>query len=238
MRTVLVTGGTRGIGYAVAQSFRAAGDEVVITGRRHETLSEAADSLGAKPLRLDAEDPAQFDALVDALPDGVDVIVNNAGGFAGTAPGPDADAASQAEHWLANLGRNLVGPALTVALLENRIHAGGAVISIGSIGAEYAGNPYSVAKAALAAWNAGVSDRLGMRDVTANVIAAGFVDGTALFGGRMSEERRTALVARTHTGRAGAPADIAATVQFLASAGARHITGQCIHVNGGAHTTR
>ncbi|HLS74205.1 MAG TPA: SDR family oxidoreductase [Actinomycetaceae bacterium] len=238
MRTVLVTGGTRGIGYAIAESFRETGDDVVITGRHEGPLAEAAERLGARPLRADAEDPEQLARLVDAFPDGVDVVVNNAGGFAGTAPGPGADAAVHAAYWHANLQRNLVGPALTVTLLEDRIRPGGAVVSIGSIGAEYAGNPYSVAKAALAAWNAGLSARLGPRGVTANVVAAGFVDGTGLFGGRMSEDRRTSLIARTHTGRAGTPADVAATVRFLASPAARHLTGQCLHVNGGAFTTR
>ena len=226
MRTVLVTGGTRGIGYAIAESFRETGDDVVITGRHEGPLAEAAERLGARPLRADAEDPEQLARLVDAFPDGVDVVVNNAGGFAGTAPGPGADAAVHAAYWHANLQRNLVGPALTVTLLEDRIRPGGAVVSIGSIGAEYA------------AWNAGLSARLGPRGVTANVVAAGFVDGTGLFGGRMSEVRRSSLIARTHTGRAGTPADVAATVRFLASPAARHLTGQCLHVNGGAFTTR
>jgi len=127
---------------------------------------------------------------------------------------------------------------LTVTALESVIRTGGSVVSIGSIGAEYAANAYSTAKAALAAWNAGLSERLGARDITANVIAPGFIDGTDLFGGRMSDERRAALIDQTHVKRVGRPADVASLVAFLASEGARHITGQNLHLNGGAHTTR
>ena len=69
-------------------------------------------------------------------------------------------------------------------------------------------------------------------------ISPGYVAGTGFFHGTLSEERRAALIGRTHNGRAGQPADIAKTAWFLASGGARHISGQTLHVNGGAHTTR
>ena len=70
MRTVLVTGATRGIGYAIAESFRETGDDVVITGRHEGPLAEAAERLGARRLRADAEDPEQLARLVDAFPCG------------------------------------------------------------------------------------------------------------------------------------------------------------------------
>jgi 3-oxoacyl-[acyl-carrier protein] reductase len=71
-------------------------------------------------------------------------------------------------------------------------------------------------------------------DVTANVIAPGSTRDTEFFRGGMTEQRRSALIAQTANGRAGTPADIAATVVFLASPGASHITAQTLHVNGGA----
>ena len=67
---------------------------------------------------------------------------------------------------------------------------------------------------------------------------SGYVAGTGFFHGTLSEERRAALIGRTHNGRAGQPGDIAETAWFLASGGARHISGQTLNVNGGAHTTR
>jgi len=69
-------------------------------------------------------------------------------------------------------------------------------------------------------------------------IAPGYVADTDFFHGLLSEQRRGTLIQATHTGRPGYPRDIAETAFFLASDGARQITGQTLHVNGGAHTTR
>ena len=109
---------------------------------------------------------------------------------------------------------------------------------VGSIGAEHASTSYGAAKAALAAWTAGLSAEVGARGLTANVISPGYIAETDFFRGRLTEERKAALIGSTHNGRAGQPGDIAETAYFLASDGARHITGQILHVNGGAHTTR
>lgn len=79
---------------------------------------------------------------------------------------------------------------------------------------------------------------MGPHGVTANVIAPGYVEDTGFFGARLTPQRRERLIAAISTGRAGRPRDVAATALFLASPGARHITGQTIHVNGGRHTTR
>jgi 3-oxoacyl-[acyl-carrier protein] reductase len=235
-RTVLVTGGSKGIGRAVARRFLDAGDDVVITSRSDEGVSSAA-SAGARGVRVDLESAASIARLGEAI-EAVDVVVNNAGGFVGIAPGLAAGLDAVAEHWRRTLAVNVVGSALVVAALEDRIRSGGTVINVGSIGAEYAGNPYSAAKAALQAWSAGLAQRLGPRDITVNALAPGYVEETELFGGPLGAERRAAQVARTHVGRVGRPSDVAGLVSFLASADARHITGQTIHVNGGAHTTR
>lgn len=74
--------------------------------------------------------------------------------------------------------------------------------------------------------------------MTANVVSPGYIADTEFFRDQLTEQRRDALVAATRTGRAGRPEDITGTVRFLASAAARHITGQLIAVNGGARTTR
>lgn len=235
-RRVLVTGGTSGIGRAVAARFVEDGCEVVVTGRRPET-PEVARAIGATGLRLDLADRAGIAAVAEQVGE-LDVLVNNAGGFVGRAPSGPPDVDALADHWERTLRVNLVGPALLLALLEPRLRRGGAVVSIGSIGAEYAGNPYSVAKAALQAWSVGAAERLGPRDVTVNAIAPGYVAGTDLWGGPVARERHDALVARTYVGRAGAPEDVAALAFFLCSPGARHVTGQTIHLDGGAHTTR
>jgi 3-oxoacyl-[acyl-carrier protein] reductase len=85
------------------------------------------------------------------------------------------------------------------------------------------------------AWNADLASELGPRGITANVVSPGLTLGSEFFRGRLSEQRRQRLVAETRTGRPGTTADIAATVVFLASPTAGHITGQVIHLNGGAY---
>jgi 3-oxoacyl-[acyl-carrier protein] reductase len=249
-RIVLVTGGGSGLGKAVAARFRAAGATVIITGRDAGRLGETAAEIGAKAVACHATDPRQV-ARMAAEAGEVDVLVNMAGGNTdftrparqdasvadGTGDG-EADLDDIAAAWRANLDANLLSAVLTTSALLPRLRPGGSVINVGSIGAEYASTSYGAAKAALAAWTAGLSAEVGPRGLTANVISPGYTEQTGFFRGRLTEQRRAALVAATHDGRAGRPGDIAETAYFLASEGARHITGQVIHVNGGAHTTR
>ena len=239
-RIVLVTGGGSGLGKAVAIRFLAGGDKVFITGRSASRLASAAAATGAIAVTGDATDPADVRRLADGLGDELDVLVNMAGGNTDfTRPdGQSADLAEVAAAWRANLDANLLSAVLTTTAVLPKLRAGGSIINVGSIGAEYASTSYGAAKAAVAAWTAGLSAEVGPRGLTANVISPGYIAGTGFFGDRLTEQRRERLIGATHDGRAGRPEDIAETAYFLASAGARHITGQILHVNGGAHTTR
>ncbi|KUJ41349.1 3-oxoacyl-ACP reductase [Streptomyces albus subsp. albus] len=236
-RTVLVTGGTSGLGRAIAETFAADRAEVFITGRRTELVARTAAELGVHGVACDATDPAQVAALAARL-DTLDVLVNAAGGLPDAAPAEAPPLEALLAEWQANLAQNLLGAMLTTAAVRDRFTATSTIISIGSIGAERRGGCYGAAKAALAAWNASLSTELSPLGTTCNVISAGYVAGTNFFRGQLTEERHRALVEETHTKRPGTPQDIAQTAFFLASPGARHITGQTIHVNGGAHTTR
>lgn len=242
-RIVLVTGGGSGLGKAVAARFSAAGADVIITGRNAGRLAQTAAELGVKAVGCDATDPGQVAGMAAEVGGELDVLVNMAGGntdFTRAARRDDdgVDLAGIAAAWRANLDANLLSAVLTTSAVLPVLRPGGSVINVGSIGAEYASTSYGAAKAALAAWTAGLSAEIGPRGLTANVISPGYTEQTGFFHGRLTGQRRTALVAATHDGRAGQPDDIAQTAYFLASDGARHITGQVIHVNGGAHTTR
>jgi 3-oxoacyl-[acyl-carrier protein] reductase len=239
-RVVLVTGGAGGLGRAVTARFRADGDAVIITGRDASRLTATAKETGARPVACDATDPQQVARLAEEIGDGLDVLVNMAGGNTDfTAPaGKDDDLERVAAAWHANLDANLLSAVLTITAVLGGMRPGGSIINVGSIGAEYASTSYGAAKAALAAWTAGLSAEVGPKRLTANVISPGYIEGTDFFHGRLTGQRRTALIAATHDGRPGQPGDVAETAWFLASPGARHITGQVLHVNGGAHTTR
>ena len=254
-RNVLITGASGGIGRATAARFVADGDNVVITGRNADRLQRAAAELGAHGVVCDAADPAQVAALRAALGSTLNVLVNNAGGntdfddqVEDEAQGADGQADDSdtcrvmlerlAASWRANLDANLISAVLTTHAVADRLAPGGSVINIGTIGAERGGGSYGAAKAALASWNAYLSAEIGPRGVTANIISPGYIADTNFFRDRLTSQRRDNLIAATHDKRPGRPGDIAETAYFLASPGARHITGQIIHVNGGAYTTR
>ncbi|MEU4606201.1 SDR family oxidoreductase [Kribbella sp. NPDC023972] len=234
-RTIVVTGGSTGIGRATAERFRQDGDEVVITGRRQDVLAKTAADLGVRGVVCDATDPAQVQRLLDELPEQVDVLVNNAGG--NTDFGREQGGLAQLKaNWLANLEANLLSAVLTTTALGPRLTT--AVIHLGSIAGARGPGSYGASKAALATYNLDVAAELGPRGVTSNVVAPGFTADTEFFRGQLIDERRTWLLEATMTKREGTVADIAKTIHFLASPGGRHITGQVLHVNGGALTSR
>lgn len=239
-RVVVVTGAGTGIGRAVAQQFAKDGADVIITGRRRVPLDETVASLGppARAIVCDGTDPEQVRALAEAVPTRVDVLVNNAGGNTNLVRHDSDSLADTKDAWLANFAANVITAVLATEAFTPKFADGGAVISIGSIAAEYGAGSYGAAKAALASWNTAAARDLGPRGVTSNVVAPGYIADTEFFRDTMTESRRDALIGSTFNKRAGSPNDIADTVAFLASPGARHITGQVVHVSGGARTTR
>ncbi|WP_067459831.1 SDR family NAD(P)-dependent oxidoreductase [Actinomadura macra] len=237
-RNILVTGAGTGIGRAIARRFAERHEAVIITGRRPGPLKALADELGARALVCDHTDPEALVGVVADLPDRIEVLVNNAGGNTDFDADGRSDLAAYARDFRANLDANLVSAALTTKALDERLAAGGAVVSIGSIAADQGAGSYGAAKAGLAAWNLDLAGELGARGITANVVSPGYVADTEFFRDRLSDERRANLVSATATGRAASPDDISEAVLFLASPAARHITGQVLNVNGGAHRTR
>jgi NAD(P)-dependent dehydrogenase (short-subunit alcohol dehydrogenase family) len=238
-RTVLVTGASNGIGRAIAARFAADGAQVTITGRRADRVAAAAEELAVRGVSCDATDPLAVAGLAAQF-ERLDVLVNAAGGNTDfeTADGEEAGLEQLARQWRANLDANLIAAVLTAEAVRDKLANPASVVSISSLGAERGAGSYGAAKAALAAWNAGLSAELGHRGVTANVISPGYIAGTNFFRGRLSPQRYEQLIAQTHDKRPGRPEDVAGLAYFLASADARHITGQTIHLNGGAFTTR
>lgn len=238
-KIAVVTGGGTGIGRAVAEQLAAQGAQVIITGRRADVLEDAAAELGpgVEARCFDAADPDQAADFAADL-DHVDVLVNNAGGntdFDRSAPG---DLHGVAAAWRANFDANVLSAVLMTTALRSAMRQGSSIITIGSIAADKGAGSYGAAKAAIASWNVDLAREIGRAGVTANVVSPGYIAETEFFRDVLDEDGRAALIEATMTGRAGAPADIAATVAFLASDQARQITGQVFAVNGGEWTSR
>ncbi len=240
MRTAIVTGAGTGIGRAVAAALHADGHHVVVTGRRPDPLKALVAELGDRAVAVpfDAADPAAVEAARERLPDHVDVLVNNAGGNTDFDRDAAPELAAVASAWQANLDANLLSAVLVTTAVRDRLRPGGTVVHIGSIAADKGAGAYGAAKAGLASWTVDLAQQLGPDGVTVNTVAPGYVADTEFFRDRLTGERRSALIQAAATRRASTPDDIAATVAFLASPGARQITGQCVAVNGGERTTR
>ncbi|GAA1028950.1 MULTISPECIES: SDR family NAD(P)-dependent oxidoreductase [Amycolatopsis] len=234
-RDVVVTGGSAGIGYAIAAAFVRDGDRVTITGRREDVLTEAATLLGARAVSFDASDPEAVEAAGEQLPERVDVLVNNAGGNTDFLRSDGQGLKALDAAWTANIRANLFSAAFVTSALGERLADHGRIVTIGSIAGHTGAESYGWAKAAVEVWNTETARQFGQRGITANIVAPGLIVDTEFFRGKLSAERQERLVENTMTKRAGKPEDVAEVVRFLASAEAGHVTGQVVHVNGGAY---
>lgn len=240
-RNVVISGGGTGIGLATARLFAADGDQVLLLGRRAEVLEQAGVP-GALTFAADLSRPRGARAVerfVASEFGTVDVLIHSAGGSGGLEPRVESDEPLDVvlHDWTLNFGLNTLTAALLTEALKDRLaDPGGRVLFLSSIAAHRGSGSgaYAASKAALHPYAHDLARQLGPRGITVNVVAPGYVEDTEFFGDAMSEERRARLIAETSNGRAGTPGDVAATLHWLASHGAAHITSQIIQVNGGA----
>ncbi|GAA1003835.1 oxidoreductase [Streptomyces sp. F-3] len=240
-RNVVISGGGTGIGLAAARAFADGGDQVLLLGRREEVLRRARVP-GALTCAADLSDVAGVRKAARFVADelgAVDVLIHSAGGSGRLEPQVERDDPLDrvADHWLVNFRLNTLTAVLLTEALEDRLaEPGGRVLFLSSIAA-YRGSgssAYAASKAALHPYAHALARRLGPRGITVNVVAPGYVEDTGFFGEGLDEARRAELIAETSTRRAGTPGDVAATLHWLASPAAAHITSQIIQVNGGA----
>jgi 3-oxoacyl-[acyl-carrier protein] reductase len=234
---LVVTGAGSGIGRAVAQALATRPETLVLVGRRRTALDETAASVetSAPPLLTDADlsTPVGAERLAAVVGDRPVAGLALVAGGVGTSS-EQSGLAGLAESWESSWRTNVLTAVLTVEALRDRLADGAAVVAFGSIAATRGGGGYGAAKAALTPWARDLARTLGPRGVTVNVVAPGYTEDTEFFGESMTTDRRERLLGETFTGRPGTPYDVAALVAYLMSPAGRHLSGQVLHVNGGA----
>ena len=227
-RSVLVTGGNRGIGRAIAEAFLAQGDQVAVTTRNGGAPE------GALDVRCDITDQEAVDAAFTQIEEAhgpVEVLVANAGVTHDTLVLRMSE-----DDWSSVIDTNLTGSFRVTkraakGMLRLRrgriIYISSVVGLLGSAGQVN----YAASKAGLVGMARSLARELGSRSITANVVAPGFVDTdmTAV----LTDDQKKAIKGQVPLGRYADPAEIASVVTWLASDGAAYITGAVIPVDGG-----
>ncbi len=231
---VLITGGTRGIGKAIAEAFKKAGATVYIMGTNRERTEAVAQEIGVKGVKMDVTDREEVKKVVSEITEKegkIDVLINNAGITRDTLFLRMKD-----EDWDAVIDTNLNGvynvtKAVVPLMVKKRK---GVIINISSV-VGFTGNigqvNYSATKSALIGFTKSLAKELGGRNIRVVAVAPGYIttDMTKAIPEKIKEELLKSIPLR----REGDPREIADVCLFLASDMASYITGTTIHVNGG-----
>jgi 3-oxoacyl-[acyl-carrier protein] reductase len=230
-KNALVTGGSRGIGRAIALELARAGASVTVGYRSGaEDAEGVAKEAGGRAIQADVSDAEAAAKLVEEAGE-LDILVNNAGltrdGL--IARMPDAD-------WRDVIETNLSSVFYTCRAVARSMmkRRSGAIVNVSSVVGLH-GNPgqtnYSASKAGIIGFTKALARELGSRGVRANVVAPGYI--STRLTDEISEEMRTLMLQNTPLGKLGDPEDVAGAVRFLCSDAAAFITGEVLLVDGG-----
>ena len=241
-RTALITGGSRGIGRAVADLLAAAGARVAINYRRDEATANRAvreiRAAGGEAMAVagDVSQPEEARQLVRdvvAAWERLDILVNNAGIWE-----EDVAGRGDLEVWDRTYAVNLRGAFLvTDAAVPHLIRHGGSIVFVSSTAGqrgEARHSAYASSKGAIISYTKSLAEELGPRGVRVNCVAPGWVDTDMTAGTLGSPARRSEIEREIPLGRVASPSDVAGPILFLVSDLARHVQGEVLNVNGGS----
>ena len=235
----LVTGASRGIGAAIADTLAARGALVIGTATTEPgaaAIGERLKAFGGHGRALNVTDGPAVEALIDGVAKefgAISILVNNAG-----ITRDNLLMRMKDDDWQAILDTNLSSVFRTSkAVVRGMMKARkGRIISIASV-IGVTGNAgqanYAAAKAGIIGFSKSLAREIGSRNITVNVVAPGFIDTDMTRD--LPEDAKSAMIADIALGRLGQPQDIAEAVAFLASPAAAYITGETLHVNGGMY---
>jgi 3-oxoacyl-[acyl-carrier protein] reductase len=230
-RTALVTGGSRGIGAAIARELGRAGAAVVVGYRSGaDEAAAVAGEVGGRAVQADVASADDAKRLVEEAGD-VDVLVNNAGI---TRDGVLARMAD--DDWRSVVETNLSSVFYTCRAVSRGMmkRRGGAIVNLSSIvgiHGNWGQSNYAASKAGIIAFTKSLAQELGSRGVRANVVAPGYI--RTQLTDAIPEDAKTQMLGLTPLGRFGEPEDVARAVRFLCSDEASFITGEVLVVGGG-----
>ncbi|MGG4623305.1 3-oxoacyl-ACP reductase FabG [Serratia odorifera] len=237
-KIVLVTGASRGIGQAIAESFVARGAKVIGTATSEKGAEAISDYLGAngKGVMLNVVDAQSIDSVLASIRaefGEIDILVNNAG-----ITRDNLLMRMKDDEWQDILDTNLtsvfrLSKAVMRAMMKKRF---GRIITIGSVVGTM-GNAgqanYAAAKAGLIGFSKSLAREVASRGITVNVVAPGFIETDMTRA--LTEDQRAGILTSVPANRLGDAKEIASAVAFLASDEAGYITGETLHVNGGMY---
>ncbi len=241
-KLVLVTGASRGIGQAIAMTLGEAGATIIGTATSEEGADNISkifsdNSIVGKGMKLNVTDNDQITELLKAVSDEfgtVDILVNNAG-----ITRDNILVRMKEEEWDDIINTNLSSVyRMSKAVLRGMIKKrSGRIISItsvvGAMGNAGQSN-YAAAKAGIMGFTKSLAREVGVRGITVNAIAPGFIETDMT--NSLPEDQKTALASQIPMGRLGTVNEIAQAVLFLASDSGSYITAQTLHVNGGMYS--